>query len=319
MFSKVEKHYRIKLDVSHHTESLNQYLPKLRSEIGEGRYVLPEIRYLLSSPPQTLDVFRTSTVELRVVGATTRDHWMCRKVCQRVCAVQAVYPTKPESLVVWVFLTSAKRVMPSPPATIEPKHINGGYTYIRGNEIYVLRREEFPKVVLHEVIHHTQHHNSNWSDASIAQLYDTFHISRHNCSHPSDSMDSCSTVLEPNEAVVEAWAEMLQLLFVSIDYKIPFHDVYSAELEHAFQKAKKILYHQWKYVPEWHESTHAYSYIVLRTLLLATFQVWCELRDPSALASHIMKTWGNPDLQDRLKKTKIDNSKSLRMTLYGDM
>lgn len=305
------------LHVSIHTEPLTPHIPALTREINDNPYVLPEVRAFLADASSYITVFRASTIELRVIGCTPRDHWICQRVCRRAVTVQAVFPTTPETIVIWVFLSNAKRLMPSQ-GPITPEHINGGYTYLKGFEIYVLRREEFPKVVIHELIHHTKHHCHDWSDHCLRELYDVFYISKHKCS--VTTMDTCSTSLQPNEAVVETWAEILHMIFVTIDYDIPFQQMYHAELNHAFQRTKQILAHQHTQVPEWREETHAYSYIVVRTLLLATFTSWAMTtpHNTDMLTAHIIKTWLNPVIQAQIRGAKPTN-KSLRMTLFGDL
>lgn len=316
LVAKVAKAYQ-KPQTTHTTERLEPYRAKLQEEILGSDYVIPEVAELLASA--MFDSYRTPTMELRVIGCRSpRDHWLCRRVCRRAATVQALFPTTPAALTVWVVLSNAKRAMPPHGGPIKPNHINGGYTYLRGSEIYVLRREEFPKVILHEVIHHTQHHTAHWTYDSLRKLYEAFQISQEQCA--ATSMETCSTVLEPNEAVVETWAEVLHMIFVSLDYELPLAPMYEAELRHAFSKTKKILAHQSAHQPIWRESTHAYSYIVVRTLLLCTFTSWAfSPTDPQVLTNHILKTWANPQIQAWIAAAPVDRSPSLRMTLLGDV
>ena len=37
------------------------------------------------------------------------------------------------------------------------KNVNSGFTFVNRNDIYIFRKEEFPKVILHELIHHESH------------------------------------------------------------------------------------------------------------------------------------------------------------------
>lgn len=39
-----------------------------------------------------------------------------------------------------------------------PYYINGGFTFINGNTIYVFRKDEWHKTLLHEIIHHVYHY-----------------------------------------------------------------------------------------------------------------------------------------------------------------
>ena len=45
------------------------------------------------------------------------------------------------------------------------ENINSGFTYVNRNDIYIFRKEEFPKVILHELIHHDLNiHQDNFND-----------------------------------------------------------------------------------------------------------------------------------------------------------
>lgn len=287
----------------------------LLKELSGNPYVLAGLSQVVSNSSNYI-TFRGPHVQLKVVGKLSRmDHVTCKKLCRRVSCIQEMYPTNPSSLVVWILLCDETRHMPSNGDIVEQKHINGGYTYIHGNEIYVLRREEFPKVVLHEVIHHTSLHIHNWDLNALKQLYDTFNISKEQC---GITMRTCGTNLAPTEAVVECWAEIFHLAFLHVEFGLPFDDLYRAEVGFALAQARKIMQYQSTHVPMWKEKTHAYSYIVLRTMLLYSFAYWHSSSSytSSYLTKVILKTY--KDIQPTLQLHRPFQSKSLRMTLFGD-
>lgn len=292
---------------------------RLKNEMSNNTYTLPTLLDVIKTA-ETYTCFDAPTIQLRVLGVmTSMDHMTCMKVCQRVSCIQSIYPTSPSRLVVWLFLTPAKRYMPSQ-GSIQPIHINGGYTYVRGNEIFVLRREEFPKVILHEVIHHTKLHFPTWDSTSIKELYQYFNISQAEC---SATMHTCSTRLEPNEAVVETWAEMFHMAFISIELGIPFKKVRDMELDHAFEQSKKLIRHQMHVMPnmKWSEGSHSYAYIIFRTILLLTFDKWHAKPDTRMITRLIVDTANTQEYQSRFtKKANISsNPTSLRMTWFGDL
>ena len=52
-----------------------------------------------------------------------------------------------------------------------PYYINGGFTFINGNTIYVFRKDEWHKTVLHEIIHHVYHYKYKdviWENKTIS-------------------------------------------------------------------------------------------------------------------------------------------------------
>lgn len=288
---------------------------RMHHELSQNPYILGGIRQLIDNTLSYI-TFASKNIELRVIGdVTTMDTVTCRKLCKRVSCIQSMYPTNPSKLIVWIFLNDEKRVMPEQGEVVKQKHINGGYTYLNGNEIFVLRREEYPKVVLHETLHHTSHHMHQWDSSDLKRLYNAFHISYDQCAH---SMHSCNTDLAPNEAIIECWAEMFHIAFLSIEYNLPFKKLYETELSFAFAQACKVLQYQRRHHPVWKETTHAYSYMVLRTMLLYTFASWYRNRQTSgSLTTLMIATFNNPHVQEKLRGSS-PTSKTLRMTLFGD-
>lgn len=289
---------------------------RLSAELAGNPYTLPTLTETVQKA-KSYTCFEGPTVQLRVIGKlTTMDERTCIKVCRRVCCIQKLFSTTPSKLIIWLFVTSPKRRMPTNGAPIQPVNINGGYTYLHGNEIFVLRREEFPKVILHEVIHHTKLHIPSWDPTSLKTLYQHFHINQERC---SADMHTCQTSLEPNEAVVETYAEVLHMMFLSLEYQVPLLPLYKQELRHALEQCKRILQYQFLHMPLWNEGTHAYAYIVYRTILLLTFDTWQGSYKSDSITQVILETFESERFKTLIRQAKIRDHKSLRMTLFGDM
>jgi len=157
------------------------------------------------------------------------------------------------------FITSPyKRFFPSNNQIVTSDNINGGFTSINKNNIYILRTEEFSKVLLHEILHHVNViHNEYWDNNDIKLLKDNFKI--HN-----------KTYLIPNEAVVELWATMFNCIFLSLYYKISFKKLIHFETSYSIQQYHKLLQIQNNQL--WYEDTNAYAYIIFKTILLYKFK-----------------------------------------------
>lgn len=317
IYAKLKRDYR-SLPITVTTHSASEHIARLKEELLSSPYTLASLKHLLGAA-KTFTSFVAPYVRLNVIGQLTpRDTKTCKKVCKRVACVQRVYPTKPNKLTIWLCLSTEQRNMPTS-GMIEAQHINGGYTYVHGHEIFVYRREEFPKVILHEVIHHTSLQRLEWSPASLKELYDFFHISQERC---GNAMEYCHTSLAPNEAIVEAWAEVLHVMFLSIEFGLDYRSLYDAEVRHALQQTCKVLGFQSAHQPLWKEGTHAYSYIVLRTLLLMKFEEWCgrsyKTEEITALFIKIAKS---TEFKERLLSClpiPAQNIPSLRMSYFGD-
>jgi len=215
---------------------------------------------------------------------------------------------------IWIIPLSNKRLFPNQKQEITVNNINGGFTYTNGNDIYVHKEEEFPKVTIHEFLHHTFFDTSDkWSSENIQNLKDIFDIS-----------DKSNFL--PNEAIIELWAEVFQLLFISEELYIPFYDLYKNELLWGIHQSNNLLKHQdTLYLDEWNEKTNAYSYIIIKTIILNNLDEFIKIQTPynTALLSQFISYSYKlliPKLEQFENETKKNNNKkSLRMTIYGDL
>ena len=110
------------------------------------------------------------------------------------------------------------RIFPPTNIPISFNDINGGYTNINDNKIFIVRKEESNKVILHEIIHHNKLiHSNKWKKTNIKKLKKHFNID-----------DKCD--LEPNEAIIEFWATIIHLFFISIQYNLNMKKLHNPSL-----------------------------------------------------------------------------------------
>jgi len=114
-----------------------------------------------------------------------------------------------------------------------PHYINGGFTYLHRNIIYVYRNDEMLKVALHEVIHHAFY----FKDTDI---------------YLGDPIRS-KVNINFNEAIVEFLATLYQIKYAS--------STIQNELKHSLKNVKNVI----SLCPY---NTNLYSYIVIKHLLL---------------------------------------------------
>lgn len=228
-----------------------------------------------------------------------------------------------KGLTIWLVPSPALRHFPqTESAMIHGHHINGGFTYPALQEIYIHRMEEFPKVVLHEVLHHMPVDVSELWDAHpdmVDEMYRLFDIDRRGCPL------QCHTVLRPNEAVVEAWADLFQIAFVSIEYHIPWRRLYAMETSWVWGQVAKIMEKQRTMGGVWKEGTHAYSYIVLRAFLLSHVPTLLALHEGTSLQPmlELVRRYPTQRLSEMVRRMPPSPRKqqrtSLRMTILGDL
>ena len=112
-------------------------------------------------------------------------------------------------------------------------YVNGGFTFITGNVIYVYRSDEMLKVILHEIIHHAFYFKDNdvyFGDPIRPKVIINF-----------------------NEAIVEFLATIYQIKYTK--------STIQKELKHSLKNVKYVL----GLCPY---RTNLYSYIVIKHLLL---------------------------------------------------
>jgi len=163
---------------------------------------------------------------------------------------------------VHIVCCSYKRFLPQKDVNMSSENINGGFTNRHNNDIYVFRIEEYTKVVLHELIHHCKEvHSDDYSREEINKLKTAFNISH-------------ETLLIPNESIVELWAVIFSLMFLSFETRIPYHNLLKFETNFSLTQAKKILKKQAN--KKWEETTNAYVYIVFKTIYLLNLKRFIE-------------------------------------------
>ena len=197
-------------------------------------------------------------------------------------------------------LAPHKRVFPAMKKLINVENINGGFTSVNGNDIYVFREEEFPKVILHELLHHSPVHSEAWTKYHTDKLKHTFKISP-------------NTRLVANEAVVEVSATIIHCIFVSIAYKQPLEKIINTEVHYSIQQSNKFLTKQ-RQLPYglWNEYTNSFCYIVFKTIMLINFSKLTNLT-PEYITNFLIA------YKDTIPKIKTDNNKSLRMMVTSNL
>lgn len=225
------------------------------------------------------------------------------------------------------------RRMPAKGDIVRPEHINGGFTWVYSSshtphthaihtpvEIYIYRKEEFPKVMLHEITHHLPYHThqSKWSASVLAEFYRIFDINQAGCPH------QCTVQLEPNEAIVEFWATLFQLMFVAISTSTSkFDKLLQCEQRWSQKQADKLVQFQKATGKPWTEETHAYAYIVLKNLLLQNVELFIASQnvpyDPVSILQFLKTASSAPSAPSTTTTASALGHESMRMTTFGDL
>lgn len=159
--------------------------------------------------------------------------------------------------------------LPRKGEAIAPDHINSGLTYLWGDDdgtsILMFRMQEFPKVLCHELLHFygvgiSSEENSTMS-REFRKLFDVDADVRLNMNEALTELNA--TVL--NAAVLSAPGGLMRTLREEFDHT---------------SRTIAIMRDHFRLVPNswrgWCETTHAFSYVVLKHILMAEAFGWRE-------------------------------------------
>lgn len=196
---------------------------------------------------------------------------------------------------------------------LDVKNINSGFTYLNLNSIYLIRMEELPKVLLHELIHHNKLIHNEFKKNNIDKLKECFKIDK-------------KIVLDPNEAIIEFWACLTHLYYISIEYNKDFYELYKNELNYSLIKSKQILNIQKRLVNNiWiDKNSNIFPYIIFKTIFLLYLDKFNKIYTfpynddiiTNFLISHY-QSFINSLNKMCLNKMSL-NPKSLRFMIYSD-
>lgn len=318
-------------------------LGKLRSELTGTHFNLPEAiaylnrcRYLTTlhhnhigpgdiySNPKPLVTCHVLSVNKGPLDTDLPPILLLERVVRRIVATISLFSIK-KRFVFWLVPCKKNRTFPSR-GVVTPKNINGGFTYVNDNDIenegdvvniYIYRSEEFPKVMLHETLHHSRiDSHTAWSIAEIDTLKKQYNIHH-------------STVFLPNEAIVEAWAVIMHTIFVATEFSLPFNVLWQREWEWAELQSARLVAYQYEGKPntyQWREETNSYCYIVLKAHILrhATEFVATE-QSAVAIKTFVMNKMMSISQLSYQKDFRVFNKNSknkattMRMTVFGNL
>jgi len=216
-----------------------------------------------------------------------------RCIARVVALMETLGSTTPLSYI--IIPTASLRTWPPRGAPVEASHINGAFTYrgpAHNGLVIVHRYEEYPKVMLHEALHHTR-------IDPMANAH-AFHVGK---------------VIIPNvlwsEAVVEAFADVYNVCFVAAESGMKVNALIEKERRHAAHMAACVL-QRIRSQGGWTETTNAFAYVVIRHIILENgyFGLAALERD--------LKTWSYGTVIAKFADVGTNADKSMRLTIFGD-
>ena len=134
-----------------------------------------------------------------------------------------------------------------------PLHVNGGVTYVNEGDIYVFRREDMLKVLIHELVHYFDLDYKWATKAEQKSLGDML----------------WSENINANEAFVDSLAVLLNTcLYCIAEGRNDIQEVFAAEMDHVLRGALCLTLIQIKHGRNVQEKSNASSYYILKAALL---------------------------------------------------
>lgn len=293
-----------------------QYIKELKEEFKTSQFSMGSIDGFLDRCTKT-HIYKLGNTKISII-CNNLSQFIRKKITIslfRIECIRQLFSLKKELNIVLLPINE-KRRKPENHQVIHPRHINGAYTYVSDGRIYVYRLEEWPKVILHEVLHNVPRlQDVKWSDMDIQRLYAQFSIDMKGC--PT----RCRTLLEPTEAIIETWAIFMHTIFISIEYGKDFKKLLQMEIKWNDKHTRWILDKQNSYMDgTWHEHTHAFSYIVLRGIIMHNLEKFLGMKTPyrgDRIVSLLLNNW--QELKENIMKIPNRNRKTLRMSRFGHM
>ncbi len=229
----------------------------------KGHYKIDEIINYIDKVNSTF-IYEYNNIKCIVYYCKNKDKIDFDKI-KEVIKRGYIISNKSKKIIIHLLLTSAKKKFEKN-KILTAKNTNSGFTYVNRNDIFIFRKEEFAKVIIHELMHHDKLiHNDDFTNANKKELLNHFGISE-------------DTILILNEAIIEFWATLIHLAFVSCKYKINYLNLYEYELNYSLYKTYQILKLKEKNKDKiWCDKCNIYAYIVFKTILLKNINEFLQI------------------------------------------
>lgn len=280
----------------------NQERTSWNAEILKSRFGLQQATEMLFHKEVYVIQANLHHVSVSFITNKPRPPYSVLSKLRLALARVAMLRTEPLNYV--ILPCKEKRYWPLEGDYVKEENINGGFTYKTGNDVFIFREEEFPKVMLHEALHHSVIDVPMLLDG-VEQLFrSTFNLSP-------------NMILLVNEGIVEAFATLYNAQFVAADNNISWHAIWSVEYNWIKKQALEVLRRMRS--SEWYETTNSFSYMVIRWLCclqqgdIASLEELINARKPllGFFERQIAK-------MESHSVSPLPPASSMRLTMFGD-
>lgn len=142
--------------------------------LNDEYYVTPSMKEYIK---KCVQIHTIKTSKFKINGYSTRPKKVfinkLNKCAKRIEAIYKLYPNLKQLNIHVVDCPQKRKYID------DPVHVNGGFTWLNRNDIFVFRSKEFCKVMLHEVLHHCVYYpHSTPVNEAITEFLATIHQCR---------------------------------------------------------------------------------------------------------------------------------------------
>ena len=272
----------------------NEIIKALKSHFI-GIYKIPEVINYIDEITD-IYIYKYENIEIRVYYRKKKDEINIQKIHKILKRAYKITDNcKNKLFMIHLIFSPAKKEF-NYNEMITARNVNSGFTYTKGNEIFIFRREEYPKVIIHELLHHQQmidqSHITSTKDKN--ELMKHFNINK-------------DAILILNETIIELWALIMHLSFIADEYKLDINKLFEIETKYSIYKSYQILKLQETYKnQQWCDKCNIYAYIIFKMIIMTKikdfFKIYSFPYDQTKIKDFIIKH--SNQLFDLRKKKK---------------
>jgi hypothetical protein len=230
---------------------------------------------------------------------SAKDKNLLLRTVSRVAIIKNLYNII-KNFKFFIMMYPHRRYLPENSENFQAKHINGGFTIKNTNDIFIIRKENYDKVIIHELLHHTILDIDDWSYYNIKMLKDKFNISK-NC------------ILLPSEAIIEAYACLLHIAFCAVENGYNFRKLLKLDHQHSLKIAKKIISFQ-NHKKVWYEETNIYCYTIIKSIIYLNFDKFLKINAHQNDITNFILDYSK-SLYRKMKNIQIHDNKNFTLTV----
>lgn len=253
---KLKKIYHTKFKYSSMELSIRDNILKLLDLFSDRQFIPESISAFIQRKNLHYAVYTYHNINIYVCYDEKINIGELFTIINIICKINKI-EMKDFKLELYFVLSDLKKVLPNGKYFLAD-NANSGYS-IRGKIICIFRKEEYIKVLFHELVHYFR--MDYYVDNNVNSLIKNKFAIRHD--------------IYFSECVTELKTIILNSIYISLKYELDALKILKMELKFSLFQAAKIFLHQSKYTRDLplrnifiYQKTHIFAYYILKSYLL---------------------------------------------------